>query len=375
MVDVIQYTDGAGFNPSLISLPSEGYSNGPLVVVAREHDPSLWEDDPTVRPRWLIAAMLTLPEKDRSRLRWDPVFEFKVHASRPERLPTLVNDHNVELFPKCGEEKDVDKWFRNVQGPEDPRLFWTHLGEPLLLYNSFAAENIVLCRQMWMVDLRSVFPPAADLLSTVSQPAPIRFSENVPLTYSQQSSFQKNWAPFTDSDGEIYFHKDLIPQTIYKLKSEPAAGYATASSPATELFNLDLVVSSSLENNCIVLATDQPRNPDGRPRIHQSTPFLEVVLCNFEEATSGKCDPKDPRNRLYVGLIHLRHPYRHYERRIVTLNSTYPWNYVSVSKPLLYCISYSGQGSNDSSGDWTRSVDIYCLNEFPQIETTHYLGR
>jgi hypothetical protein len=98
------------------------------------------------------------------------------------------------------------------------------------------------------------------------------------------------------------------------------------------------VVSSSIENNCIVMATDQPRNPDGRPRIHQSTPFLELVLCNFEETTSGKCDPKDPRNRLYVGLIHLRHPYRHYERRIVTFNSTYPWNYVSVSKPLLYCM-------------------------------------
>jgi hypothetical protein len=339
----IQYPGGdGGFNPSLLSLPVEGYSNGPLAVVAREADPSLWENDPPVRPRWIIAAMLTLPYKvkdTRSRLRWKPVSDFKNDASHPERLSSLVHNHSATLFPKCDVNNDMDTWFRNVQGPEDPRLFWTHIGEPLVIYNSFAAENIVLCRHLYMVDLRSVFPTVEKLMSEVSQPSPIRFTQNVPLLYSNQSSFQKNWVPFTNSEGDLYFHTDLVPQTIYKLKPKPDSGYSTFSSPAEELDNLELVVRSPIEENCVVLATDQPKNQEGRLRLHQSTPFLEVVLCYFVDAMSGECDIEDPQNRLYMGLIHLRHPNRHYERRIITLNSTAPWNYVSVSNPYLYCTS------------------------------------
>jgi len=340
VIEKIEYPDGGGFNPSLLSLPVEGFSNGPLAVVAREHDPSLWENDPSVRPRWLIAAMLELPDMEedaRSRLRWSPVFDFKNDATPPVRLESLVHNHTATLFPKCDVNNDLDKWFRNVQGPEDPRLFWTHMGEPLVIYNSFAAENIILCRQHYLVDLRSVFPDAQRVMSEVSQPAPIRFPHNVPLIYSNQSSFQKNWAPFTNSDGDLYFHTNLIPQTIYKLKPKPPSGYSTFSSPAEELSNLELAVRSPVKDNCVVLVTHQPKNPDGRRNLHQSTPFLEVVLCTFADAMTGECNVEDPENRLYIGLIHLRHDYRHYERRIITLNSTAPWNYVSVSNALLYC--------------------------------------
>src|SRR5579859_6172216 len=135
IIEKIDYSGGEGFNPSLLSLPVDGFSDGPLVVVARERDPSLWENDPPVRPRWLIAAMLELPYKEtQTRLRWNPVFDFKIEATPPVRLPALVHNRTATLFPKCDVNNDLDKWFRNVQGPEDPRLFWTHIGEPLVIY-------------------------------------------------------------------------------------------------------------------------------------------------------------------------------------------------------------------------------------------------
>lgn len=91
------------------------------------------------------------------------------------------------------------------------------------------------------------------------------------------------------------------------------------------------------EENCLTLVANDPFNINAR--FHQSTPFLEAVLCTWEDAVSGACDANDTNNRIYMSLIHVRHPFnRYYERRVVTLNSTSPWNYVSVSKPISYCM-------------------------------------
>lgn len=57
----------------------------------------------------------------------------------------------------------------------------------------------------------------------------------------------------------------------------------------------------------------------------------------------GECDPNDAQNRVYIGLVHAVHKgngdhyERHYERRLISLNSTAPFNYISISKPLMYC--------------------------------------
>jgi hypothetical protein len=74
--------------------------------------------------------------------------------------------------------------------------------------------------------------------------------------------------------------------------------------------------------------------------IHQATPFLEVVLCSSTDVRSGACNEDDPINRLYLGIFHVLHSPdqrpRYYERRVVTLRPTPPFQYYSVSKPLIY---------------------------------------
>jgi hypothetical protein len=187
---------------------------------------------------------------------------------------------------------------------------------------------------MYIVDLRSVYPILRDSLSDID--APTRFRESVPLIYANQTRLQKNWSPFTNAAGEVFLHTDLIPQTIYKLSTGDAA--PTFSSSAADLARLELVVKSTVDRNCITMAVNPDDNPDTNVEIHQSTPFLEVVLCTSDAVRSGACDPKKPENRLYMSLFHVLHNQsrRFYEPRIVTLSSTEPFEYVSVSKPLMY---------------------------------------
>ena len=332
MPETIEYAESGGFNPTFLTLPSERSANGTYVVLARETDPTLFEESPAVRPRWVVACILE-PENYEMHLRWTPLWDWKDWCHTVQRLELIQSEEL--LFPKCDPDNPLDSWFRNVQGPEDPRIFWSHMGEPLIVYNSISASNSDLCRHMYVADLRSVYPVVNEILSSDVNQSPIRFHESMPILYHNQSSFQKNWVPFTNADCDLFFHTDLIPQTIYKLNVPENSEFPTFNSDSSSLITLELAMRDSQQENCLTLVANNPLNVNAR--FHQSTPFLEVVLCTSEDARLGACDENDANNRVYLGLIHVRHPFnRFYERRVITLNSTFPWNYVSVSKPITY---------------------------------------
>jgi hypothetical protein len=133
----------------------------------------------------------------------------------------------------------------------------------------------------------------------------------------------------------VFIHADLFPQSVYKLN----VGHTpTFSSPASELsLALEPVATYIPEDqNCI--STVLENGP-----FHQSSPFLEVILCTSAQVSAGSCDPNDHNNRIYIGVIHRVHGIGHrpyYEPRIISLNSSAPFNYVSVSKPLIYSTSH-----------------------------------
>ena len=346
----IEFPNRSCFNPTLLNIPSRPgkISNGSLVVVARDEDRELGEGDNFVKPHSIIACLLNLSEDDGgTQHRWSPMGQFGNRCHSFEQLETVVHSNDT-FFPKCNPSTN-EHWYDHIPGPEDPRIFWSHLGEPLLIYNSIGASNSDICRQMYLVDLRSVYPILRHILSDFDEPAPIRFAESVPLSYKDQTGLQKNWTPFTNTAGEVFVHTDLIPQTIYKL-ALPDNSVPTFSSPAVDLVTLELVTKSAVFENCITLSLDRSGYSSIRPgdhsnrdiEVHQSTPFLEVVLCTSTDALSGACDVDKPENRVYMGLIHILHAPnrpRYYERRIVTLNSSSPFQYLSVSKPLMYCMT------------------------------------
>ena len=328
---IIDFPNAVGFNPSMLCLPwhgDESFSPN-FVVVAREEDQLIKVYDRDVRPRAILASLLHVPEfhpgtKDRAPPRHHPMLQ----APWVTRLGGVVRSDNIH-FPKCD---PMPEWFHGLQGPEDARIFWSSLGEPLLIYNSLSPEHSDLCRVMYMSDLRVSFPNVGSILSDTPNQAPIRFHEPVPLILPGQEGIQKNWTPFTNANGDIFFHITLIPQHIYKLVlTNPIP---TFSSPASDLHHfLEPVVTEPREKaNCLSIAL-------AGQKVHQSSPFLDVILCTSIDVQSGLCDPKDPNKHRYMGIINVMHNHLDpffYEGRILTLNYLPPFNYVSLSKPLGY---------------------------------------
>jgi hypothetical protein len=335
LFDTIEYGDLQCFNPSILSLPSPG--NGTrvnLLVVAREPVKSELREGTEVSLRVIRAGLLDIEGPESGTIPRTP----PRHFPRKELHSQMQLDHLVysekNSIPECSMYL-VD--YHNVQGPEDGRLFWSSIGEPLMIYNSPSPINSDLCRILYLIDLRVVYPVLGEILSAANELAPIRFTESVPLLFPGQEGIHKNWAPFTDATGDIFIHVSLHPQTIYKLNiSHPPHNFPTFSSPAADLVTLEPVsLQNAEEENCVTRALKDI----GDSKIHQSSSFIEVIRCTSADVRSRSCDPHDPKNRLYIGVFHLVDksnwpPY--YEARVVTLNSSWPFNYVSISKPLIY---------------------------------------
>jgi hypothetical protein len=354
LYSTIEFPNAVGFNPSMISLPWRGeddYSPN-FIVVAREEDQLVKVYDRDVRPRSILASLLRIPEyhpttRDRLPPRGHPLVE----ASWVTRLYKIVRSDKIH-FPKCD---PLPEWLHGLQGPEDARVFWSSLGEPLLIYNSLSPDNSDLCRAMYLNDLRTAFPKVGSILAEDPDPAPIRFNESVPLIMPGQEGIQKNWVPFTAPNGDIYFHITLIPQDIYKLNLD--GPIPTTSSPAHDLHHFlePVITNPPRKSNCLSIALH-------KQKVHQSSPFLDVILCTYADAQSGKCDPHDPKKHLYMGIFNVVHnhldPY-FYEGRILTLNYQYPFNYVSISKPLAY--STTSRSFTNHSGIGSFKINILSL--------------
>jgi len=343
--------DRVCFNPTLLGLPFHDPSkNVPFVVVARDPDNTTFHPTDAwgyfTGTRSISGSLVDLPSAaNASRYRWAPSDRFSLQCRSTHTLQDAVH-MDPEKFPRKIPEGQRSCFL--TTGPEDPRIFYSHLGEPLLLYNSVGAANSEHCRHFYLVDIRAVYDPLREILARgTNSPPPIRFRHSIPILYEGQKGLQKNWMPFSDVSGNIYFHTDLVPQTIYKLSPPTAHKYPSFKSRFADLVTLEPVVKSTTYQNCILNALDLPNyeldNSLGNQPlvIHQATPFLEAVLCKYDEVRNGSCDPELPANRIYMGIFHVLHrggDKRIYERRIITLESTPPFKYLSVSKPLMYSV-------------------------------------
>jgi hypothetical protein len=332
----IEFPDLRTFNPTVMALPYPGEDrNATYVILARDEYKYGYVNGYMYQPRTIFAGLLHFELADKKR-RWNLREPPKSQVHDVLMLEKLIHSHDT-YFPKC--EPDPDGGLGSIQGPEDPRLFWSHIGEPLIIYQSISPANSELCRHFYIVDLRSIYPAVVDIIADTVNPPPIRFKESVPISYSGQSGFHKNWAAFTDTKGDVYIHTHLCPQTIFKLTVGNPDTLPNFDSPPYELLNLQPVIRyPDSTENCVTIAWRGLK----KRRIHQSTPFLNVVLCRSENVLSGACDPDDPKNQIYMSMIHAQHVEPEqpnlYEPRIITINSTYPFNYISISKPLVFCM-------------------------------------
>jgi hypothetical protein len=161
-VENLEFPDQDRFNPTVLSLPFlGGKSNATFVVVARDWVQTEEKDNgKVIDKRSVIASLLHDSFNVSERHRLTPSKEYHNRCQSLQVLDALVHS-DKDLFPNC-DPNTFEKHFMHVSGPEDPRIFWSHLGEPLMVYNSIGAENSGLCRHMYCIS--SIF--AVSILSS-----------------------------------------------------------------------------------------------------------------------------------------------------------------------------------------------------------------
>ncbi|GAA5913266.1 hypothetical protein JCM6882_000048 [Rhodosporidiobolus microsporus] len=317
---------GGVFNPSILVLPDQAGLGWRHLLVAR--GPEKYEVIQGEDTRWEKVLGCFLLPLTRAHLGLP-------YLARESELETL----NLPAKRKVEYLRCHDPVYDQFIGPEDPRLFFTNDGQPLLIYSQ-TGRSPNICRALFVIDARMVIPGLAKALQKAGWDAPIEFREQTDLIRENQFNIEKNWSPFLGENDELHFHVSLVPQQIYKWV------------PNLTLRPLDPLAPT---HNCL---TDLLGADMNRVHLHHATPLLRATLCK-----RGKCVP-DVHNTVLFGLVHVKYhplPYLHYVRHVVTWNVTSPYEYLSVSRPLTYSGTNQGDAIFSVSMAWDHPSDRHGL--------------
>ena len=257
--------------------------------------------------------------------------------------------------------------YTDIPGFHDPRIFWSGKGEPLMMVNTQYVQKSIqgvqhpklisdsrsryACFGLWIVDLRTLYPPLQTLLSS----SPTHFTLGGPLksypTLTEltrnpadtRAPIEKNWMLFFPSNGESYIHYDLPPINGAK------RGRTFAKLLGNGLTTTNL--SDPLEVPCLQELTQQ-EEPDEAKRgghWHQATNALRLIMC---DRASPTCHAT-AENTVFFAVIHrkfsnvLKLPLR-YERFFMVWSATPPFGMLGVSR---YPITLA----NETAHGWPES--------------------
>ncbi|KAI4123906.1 MAG: hypothetical protein LQ347_005952 [Umbilicaria vellea] len=234
----------------------------------------------------------------------------------------------------------------DIPGFHDPRIFWSGKGEPLMMVNT---QSRYACFGLWLIDLRSLYPPLHNLLSSnpdrpslgplKSYPTLTELTRNPADT---RSAIEKNWMFFYPASGESYIHYDL---------SNPHGGprgrtFAKVLGNGLTTTNL----TDRLELPC--LRGVDPDDPDAAKKNgtwHQATNSLRLVLCSRSDTT---CKP-DADNTVFFAIVHRKHPNflklpLRYERYFIVWSAVPPFSMLGISQhPVLM--------ANETASGWSAA--------------------
>jgi hypothetical protein len=332
-------------NPTLLELPRSIKIKHDFLVIARTThvDKTIKDKKYKLARQVAMFANVTYTKNGR------PI----IQADKWSRL--LVEDFASPVH-HCQKQPDMDKYI----GPEDMKLFWTGLGEPLLIF-THQVDDAVRCQGQFIIDARAAVPELGEILSTDAELPKIRFHEPeglrriAPSGEESDPRYQreKNWAPvqapFSSDKEELLFMVE--PSQLFRftdvngvvksvIKEEDQHSAVEAPYP---LHAKEKDPWRSEHQTCLhdVMLSDG--------HVHQSTPMLSVTLCD-----RGDCHPS-PENTVLIGMVQRRYDFpTWYDRRIATYASVPPYNMLSVSKKL----TYHGETETGTYA-WTGSMVYY----------------
>ena len=206
------------------------------------------------------------------------------------------------------------------------------------------------CFGLWIIDLRSLYPPLQQLLSSSptfptlgplkSYPTLTELTRNPADT---RAAIEKNWFLFFPSSGESYIHYDL-PSPRGGPRGRTFAKLLGNGLTTTNL-------TDPLEQPCLreLADIDEPDPVKRGGTWHQATNSLRLILCNRSDPTCKA----GSANTIFFAIIHrkypnpLRLPLR-YERFFIAWAATPPFGMLGISRhPILM--------GNETASGWPPS--------------------
>ncbi|KAJ8102913.1 hypothetical protein POJ06DRAFT_58831 [Lipomyces tetrasporus] len=290
---------GAGkYNPNLLPLPAS--SKHQYLGVVRSGQDTIHD------VQWCF-------------MRWKkvPITERKVVECTTE-LKTLDNPH---FRPTTGTCKKWD-WLEVDQGFLDPRVLFSPFGEPLMVVGSNSHEH---CLGMYVIDLRVLIPELGREMQL--DHVPIRFDRYYELDSPAPEEISKNWFFLWDLENQEYIHHNLKPQSVTSIQD-----------PSVNIADSDQGCISTVEHDNI--------------HLHQATNALRLTLCNFP------CVPTAD-NTVLLSIAHIKRIRRMdilYERYLVVMNATAPFDIIARSKNLVFAGMDESQMIYTVSMAWDTTV-------------------
>ncbi|KAK9492807.1 hypothetical protein V1508DRAFT_404362 [Lipomyces doorenjongii] len=177
----------------------------------------------------------------------------------------------------------IHKFLEPIQGHSDPRVFFSPLGEPLMMH-----------------------------LTNV----PVRYS-NLTLPREDIQEIEKNWVLLYDENNEEYVHHHIMPRSV----SKGVNGSIILPAGAQELPGCMKYTLKDFSNS-----------KDEANDYHQATNSLRVTMCEFP------CVPTI-HNSVLVSLIHIKYKNFYelfYRRYAIIMNVTAPFEVIARTNNLMF---------------------------------------
>ncbi|KAK9365077.1 hypothetical protein V1509DRAFT_571739 [Lipomyces kononenkoae] len=207
-----------------------------------------------------------------------------------------------------------------TNGPYDPRVFISPLGEPLMVVGTNGITN---CLSQYIIDLRTMIPDLADKMK-IGANVPVRFRQLTELPRDLYDEVEKNWFLMYDDNNIGYVQHTIQNRSISALTDVDVLH-------SNHVVNL---VKGEATPQCITaLKKEYEANNDQiNSDIHQATNTLRVTLCEFP------CIPTI-HNTVLIEIFQVKyHSYLEvfYRRYVMIMNVTAPFEIIGRTNNLIY---------------------------------------
>ncbi|KAK9447405.1 uncharacterized protein V1518DRAFT_83285 [Limtongia smithiae] len=209
------------------------------------------------------------------------------------------------------------KFLEYAGGHLDPRVFFSPLGEPLMIVNTNGKHN---CLHQFIIDLRAVIPDLSKKMKI--EDVPIRYKKLTELSAPEFNEIEKNWFLVYDENNVGYIHQDYTHRSISTLD------------PPNEAWETMTFKNIANPSPPLITSLIKAFDPKGKYAcdLHQGTNSLRVTLCEFP------CIPTIHNTVLIeIAQLKFKNVYNiYYQRFVVIMNTTAPFDIIGRTNNIMF---------------------------------------